>query len=181
MGGAEDQRRGPGRELAFDPLDVELALEQRHFGQLAADLLDDREEGVVDGRVDHDPVAGLCHRSQHLGQRRDDVAARRHLRRVDLPAEPRRGEPSEGFGQPQLGGRRVAAVVELDRFDQRSLHRRRQREVHLRHPSRQGLRVHRPLGAASAAQPLQRDLGQLLVQRRHRRPATLTGGGEMVC
>jgi hypothetical protein len=156
---AEDQRPGSLREGAVDALDVELGPRQRHFDQRAAGLLDHREEGVVDGRVDDDAVARLRDLLQDRRQGADHVGAGGDGGGVDRPAVPPQGEFGEDAAQ--LGRIRIAAVVELDRLQQRPLDRRRQREVHLRNPGREHVgRVAAPLDAAALAQALQGELGQ---------------------
>jgi hypothetical protein len=114
VGAAEDQRHRSAGELPLDPLDVELRSRQRDFRQLAVRLLDDREEGVIDGRVDRDSVARLGDHLQDRRDRPDDVGAGGDRGGVDLPAVPVRGELSER--RAELLRIRVARIVVLDRL-----------------------------------------------------------------
>ena len=93
----------PPRNSASIP-STSSCLDQGHFGELQPELLDHREEGVVHGRVDDDPVAGLRDVAQQRGDRVDHVRRGGDAVRVDLPVEPRRGEPRERLGSPSASG-----------------------------------------------------------------------------
>ena len=171
VGAAEDQRDGALGEAPLDRFGIELAGGKRRLGQLASELLDHGEEGVVDGRVDDDALTRFRDRSQHRRDRADHIGAGRDPPRIQAPLHPVLGKAGEGLGQPQLLRRGVAAVVKLHRLGQRKLDRLGQREVHLGNPGGQHIGwIARPLGAVAEPQAVDRDLGQRGIEGRRHRP-----------
>ena len=132
---APRRRRRTRRSIAVD---VELAVDQRHFGQLAARA--PRRSRRTGGRravlMTTRSPGSASSRSSAVSAATTSALAETCAGSTSQPSRSA-AKPAKASAEPELGRRRVAAVVELDRLGERPLDRRRQREVHLGDPGGQ--------------------------------------------